>query len=190
MIAVGDRIYEFEKHIHFLGEFRIFPEAVLVVVLQAQYDVILACHGKNLVDTVDDPGKPLLATNLGIALAGEHAADGSWASEPVSHFDQLGFAIDGAFSRIRIGIGEIRRAAKHRHGKTGCGNGLSNLVEIIRLETCEKPVVHLQAVGIERSGHLDPVKDRHRSLTRDLVNITLRKRRDLQGHARVSSQIA
>ena len=55
------------------------------------------------------------------------------------------------------------------------------------LETGEEPVVHLQAVGVERSRHLDPVEDRHRSLACDLVDITLGKSRDLQRHACVSS---
>ena len=160
------------------------------MVLEAQHDVELARDREDLGDALDDPHEPLLAGNLRITLAGEYATDGPWAAQPVGHLDQVRFAIDGSLARIRIGIREIGRAAEHRHGKTGGGDGLSYPVKVIRLETCEEPVVHLQAVGVERSGHLDPVKDRHRSLARDLVNITLGKRRDLQGHARVSSQVA
>ena len=160
------------------------------MVLQAQDDVVLAGDRQDLVDAVDDPLEPLLAADLRVALAGEHPADGARASQPAGHLDQFGFAVDGAFPCVGIGVREIGRAAEHRHGEARRGNGLAHLVEIRRLETGEEPVVHLQAVGIERPRHLDPVEDRHRSIARDLVDVTLGKSRDLQGHAGVSSQVA
>ena len=42
VIAVGDHLEQLEEDIHLLGEFGIFPEAVLVVVFEPEHDVVLS----------------------------------------------------------------------------------------------------------------------------------------------------
>ncbi len=88
MIAVGDRRDQLEEHVHLLGELGILPEAVLVVVFETQDDVVLTGGRQDLVDALDDPVEPLAAADLGIALAGEHAADRPRPAEPPRDFDQ------------------------------------------------------------------------------------------------------
>ena len=144
---------------------------------------MLAGDRQDLVDAVDDPLQPLAAVDLGIALAGEHPADRARAAQPPGDGDQLGLAVDGALARVGVGIGEVGRAAEHRHREARRGDRLAHPVEISRLEAGEEPVVHLQAVGVERPRHLDPVEDRHRSIAGDLVDVALGKSRDLQRHA-------
>ena len=74
--AVGMASSELEEDVLLLRELGVLPEAVLVVVLQAEHDVVLARDGQDLLDALDDPVEPLLAgSTSGIALAGEHAAD-------------------------------------------------------------------------------------------------------------------
>jgi hypothetical protein len=98
----------------------------------------------------------------------------------------LHLALDGAFAAIRVGVGEIGRAAQHGHGEAGVVNGLADPVEISCIQPGEKPVVHLQPVGVERARHLDPVKDRHRALACDLVDVAFREGRELQRHGTLS----
>ena len=131
---------------------------------------------------------PWLAADLGIALTGEHAADRPRPAQPPRHADQLGLAIDGPLPSVRVRIGEIGRAAEHRHREARRVDRLAHPVEVIRLEAGEEPVVHLQAVGVERPGHVDPVEDRHGPIAGNLVDVALREGRDLQGHARTSCE--
>ena len=60
-VAVGDRVEQFEEDVLLLGELGVLPEAVLVVVLQPEHDVVLAGDGQHLLDALDDPVEPLLA---------------------------------------------------------------------------------------------------------------------------------
>ena len=55
-------------------------------------------------------------------------------------------------------------------------------VEVAVLEAGEEAVVHLQAVGVERPGHLDPVEDRHGAVAGDLVEVTFGKRGKFRSH--------
>src|SRR2546423_13966227 len=44
------------------------------------------------------------------------------------------------------------------------------------LEMFEESFIHFQAIRIETPGHLDPIKNRHRSRPGDCIQITFRKR--------------
>ena len=79
---------------------------------------------------VDDPLQPLLPADLRVALAGEHPADGPRPAQPPRHADQFRLAVDGALAAVGIGVGEIGRAAEHRHGEAGRGDRLAHPVEI------------------------------------------------------------
>ena len=79
-----------------------------------------------LVDAVGDPFQPLAAVDLGVALAGEHPADRARAAQPPGHGDQGRLAIDGALARVGIGIGEVGRAAEHRHREARRGDRLAH----------------------------------------------------------------
>ena len=175
MVAVGDRREQLEEHVLLLGELGILPEAVLVVVLQAEDDVVLAGDRQHAVDALDDPFQALSAVDLGIALAGEDAADGPRAAQPAGDADHLGLAVDGPLAAVGVGVGEVGRAAEHRHGEAGRARSPRRRGRGRRLEAGEEAVVHLQAVGVERPGHLDPVEDRHGALAGDLVEVALRE---------------
>jgi len=82
MIAVRDRREQFEEHVLLLGELGIRPEAVLVMVLEAEHDVVLPRHREHAIDALDDPFQPLATVDLGIALAGEDSADGARPAQP------------------------------------------------------------------------------------------------------------
>ena len=93
-VAVGNGVEQLQEDVLLLGELGVLPEAVLVVVLQPQDDVVLAGDRQHRVDALDDPLQPLLAAHLGIALAGEHPADGPRPAQPPGDADHLGLAID------------------------------------------------------------------------------------------------
>ena len=121
---------------------------------------------------------PCRSFDLGIALARENPADRARPAQSPGRGDQCRLAVDGALPAIGIGIREVRRAAQHRHREAGRRDCLCHLIEIGRLKAREKPVVHFQAVGIERTGLIDPVEDRHRAIAGDLVDIALWKSRE------------
>ncbi len=130
----------------------------------------------------DDPFQPLLSTDLGIALAREHPADRPRPAQPSGDANHLDLAVDGPLAGVGVGVGEVGRAAEHGHGEAGAPDRLTDAIEIGRFEAGEEPFVHLQPVGVERPGHLDPVEDRHRPLAGDLVEVALGKGGDLQRH--------
>ena len=99
MGALRDGVEQGEKHVLLLRELRVFPEAVLVVVLEAKHHVVLTGDGKNFVDALDDPLEALVAAHLGIALAGEHPADRAGTAQSPRNGDQLGFPIHGELAR-------------------------------------------------------------------------------------------
>ena len=173
MISIGDHLQQLEEDVHLLGEFGIFPEAVLVVVFQPEHDVVLTGDGKRLIDAFGDPFQPLPSIDFGIALAGENPADRARATQPPRHGDQCRLAIDGALPAVGIGIREVGRAAEHRHREARRGDRVAHLVEIGRFKAREEPVIHFQTVGIKRTGLIDPVEDRHGAIAGDLVDIAL-----------------
>ena len=105
-------------------------------------------------------------------------------AEPAGDADQLGLAVDGPLAGVGVGVGEVGRAAEHRHREPGRADRLADAVEVAVVEAGEEAVVHLQAVGVERPGHLDPVEDRHRPVAGDLVEVALGEGGDLQRHGR------
>ena len=171
--AIGDQLEQLEEDVHLLGEFGILPEAVFVVVFETQDDVVLASDGQRLIDAIGDPFQTLSSFDFGVALAGENPAHGARASQPLCHGDQLRLPIDGTLAGVGVGIGEVGGAAKHRHREACPGDRFSHAIEISRLETGEESVVHLQTIGVERPGLVDPVEHRHRAIAGDLVDITL-----------------
>ena len=122
---------------------------------------MLARDGQHLLDAVDHPLQALLAVDVRIALAAEHAADGARPAQPPGDADHLRLALDGALAPVGVGVGEVGRAAEHRHGEAGLADGLADAVEVAVVQAGEEAVVHLQPVGVERAGHLDPVEHRH-----------------------------
>src|SRR6185503_16260246 len=113
-------------------------------------------------DGLHHPGETLLAADLRVALSAEYAADGTRSTEPAGDANHLRFTVDSALSLIRIGVGEIRRAAEHGHGEAGLLDGFANCVEVGRIEALEKTLIHLETVGVERARHLNPLEDGHR----------------------------
>jgi len=83
------------------------------------------------------------------------------------------FLLNRALAGIGIGVGEVGRAAEHRHLEAGVRNRCPDLVEIVRFQAREEAFVHLQAVGIELPGHFDPFEDRHRAGAGDVVKAAL-----------------
>ena len=184
IFAVGNGVDDLQENVLLLGEFGVFPEAVLVVVLHAEHHVVFPRDRQQLRDRLDHPGDALFAADLRVALAAEDAAHRLRPAQPPTDADHLGLAVQGAFTAVRVGVGEVGRAAEHRHGEAGGADRLADAVEVGGFEAGEKAVVHLQAVGVERPGHVDPVEDRHRPGAGDLVEIALREGGDFQGHKR------
>jgi hypothetical protein len=52
-----------------LGEFGVPPEAIFVVVFQAEDDIVLAGDGQEGFDAFDDAVQAVLAGDFGVALA-------------------------------------------------------------------------------------------------------------------------
>ena len=71
VFALRDGVEQGQEDIHLLGEFDVFPVAVFVVVFQPEDDVVLAGHGDQLVDGVNDPFQTFFDGHIGIALPGE-----------------------------------------------------------------------------------------------------------------------
>ena len=152
------------------------------MVLQPEDHVAFAGHGQHALDAADRPLEPLFAADAGMALAAQDAADHARAAEPARDADQFRFAIDRTLAGVGVGMGEVGRAAEHRHHEAGGVDGFADRIEIPRFEAGEEPVEHLEAVGVELLRHLDPVEDRHRPLAGDLVEVALREGGELQGH--------
>src|SRR5579872_747232 len=68
VLAVGDGVYQIEENILLLSKLGVLPEAVLVVVFQAEDDSILAGDGKDFVDARHNPFEPLLPVNSWMSL--------------------------------------------------------------------------------------------------------------------------
>src|SRR5262245_55429616 len=116
-----------------------------------------------------------------VALAAQHPAGGAWPAEPSRHADQGGLTLHRTLAAISIGIGEVGRAAEHRHRKAGARDRLTHLVDIVVGETYEEAVVHLQPLGVELPRHRDPVEYAHRARAGDLVQVALGKGGDFHG---------
>jgi hypothetical protein len=177
-----DEVEEFEEDVLLLGEFGIAPEAVFVVVFEAEDDVVFAGEGEEGLDAFDDPGEALFAADFGIALAAEDAADGAGAAEATRDEDHGGFPVDGAAAGGGVGVSKVRGAAEHRHVEAGGGDSFADGVEIGGVEGGEEAVVHLEAVGVEGAGHFDPVEDGHGAITGDGVEVTLGESGEAKRH--------
>jgi hypothetical protein len=108
-----------------------------------------------------------------MALAGEDAADRARPAQATGDADHLGLVVDFTLACVGVGVGEVGRAAEHRHREARRGDRLADPVDITVVEAREEAVEHLQAVGVEAPRHLDPVEDRHRPLAGNLVEVTL-----------------
>ena len=126
--------------------------------------------------------RPWRRLDLGIALAGEDPADRA-AGRPAAGRRAISSASRSTarLRRVGVGVGEVGRAAEHRHGEARPRGSPRRPGRGRRLEAGEEAVVHLQPVGVERPGHLDPVEDRHGPVAGDLVDVALREGGDLQG---------
>src|SRR5271157_2162000 len=142
--------------------------------------------GRHSTDAVDDPGQTLLLADLRIALAGENPADRSGTAEPPGRADQFHLPVDRPLATVEVGVREVGRTAEHRHRKAGLVNRLAHTIDVRVVQTREEAIVHLQPVGIEGTGHVNPVEDRHRPVAGNLLDVALRKGGKLQRHGRVS----
>ena len=137
---------------------------------------------QQLVDAGDDPFQALLRLHLRVSWPGEDPADRPRPSQPPRDADQLGLALHRPLPQVGVGVGEVGRAAEHGHRKPRFAERLAHAIEIVVVEAGEEAVVHLQAVGVERAGHRDPVEDRHGAMAGDLFEITLGECGKLQSH--------
>jgi hypothetical protein len=147
-----------------------------------QDDFVFPRHRQDLLDAIDHPLQPLLAVEARIPLPAQHAAHGTWPAQSPRDTDHFRLPFDRAFAPVRVGVGEVGRAAEHRHSEAGVVNSLTDLVQVGRIQAGEEAVVHLQAVGVEGAGHRDPVKYRQRAHAGNLVDVAFRKGRELQRH--------
>ena len=132
-------------------------------------------------NALGDPFDALLAADLGVALPAEHAADGAVAAEQFGDADHLRLVLDCAFAFVGVGVGEVRRAAEHRHLEAGFVDGVADAQDIVVSEAGEEALVHFQAIGIERARHVDPVEDGHGAVARDVIEIAFGKSGDFHG---------
>src|SRR5271157_1034835 len=183
-------IHQRQEDVLLLGKLGIFPEAVLVVVFQTEHDIVFAGDGKHSTDAVDDPGQTLPLANLRIALPGEDPADRSGTTEPPGRADQFYLPVDRSLAPVGVGVREVGRKAEHRHRKAGLVNRLAHAVDVRVVQTREEAIVHLQSVGIEGTGHVNPVEDRHRPVAGNLLDVALRKGGKPQRHGGVSCRLA
>ena len=55
MLALGDGVQQFKEDVHLLRELRVFPESVLIMVLQSQHDIMLPRHREHCFNAFDHP---------------------------------------------------------------------------------------------------------------------------------------
>src|SRR5579871_635345 len=117
-----------------------------------------------------------------MSLTAQHAAYCSRSAKPLRNPDHLYFAIDCFLASIRVGMCEIGRATQHRHHKACLVNGLAHGIDVVVFEAREEILQHLETVGVELLGHLDPLEYSHGPLAGDLLDVTFRKCGDPERH--------
>src|SRR5579864_6497085 len=142
-----------------LGEFRILPEAVLVVVLHAHHDARGLRVRLQLPEAIDDPFQCLVLLEAGPVLARQHAA--VLPAQLGRHAEHLAGTLDFLFPVGGVRLGEVGRIAEHRQFETPRRGRRADLLQGRRIERVEELRIELGAVEFERRGMVDPLEHRH-----------------------------
>ena len=143
------------------------------MVLHRQDDPLFGGMIEQFSDALDHPPDSLLARDLGPPLAGKNTA--VTASEKGTHVDHALLAFDFLPALPRVGLGEVGRAAEHRHGEAAPFERRTHSLEIVRLQRFEKAVVKLHSLDGQVRSHGDPVEQAHAALDHDVIHEALGK---------------
>jgi len=100
ILAFRDGIENGEKNLLLLGELGVSPEAVLVVILQAEHDPVFARHRQQGGDGFRHPLDALLPADFRISLAGKHPAHGPRPTKYPRHANHFSLVLDCVFTGI------------------------------------------------------------------------------------------
>ena len=107
-----DPVDDLEEDVLWLGELRVAPGPVLVVVLHAQHDVPLLGILERAADPVEGAVDPDGARQARIALPAERAAVAG--AEPDGEVDGGFLTLDLAPALVGVGVREVGRETDHR----------------------------------------------------------------------------
>ena len=151
-----DLVHDLEKNILLLGEFRVGPEIVLVVVFHAEHDALAGTVFQHFLDALHHPLHALLARDAGAALAGKHAAEAAAELGDDVHVALLVFHFLAPILRTRLG--EVRRAAQHGHFHFVARVGLADLLQVGIIKAGQGSIIKFQAFDRQVRGHINPLK--------------------------------
>src|SRR4051812_42684009 len=174
-----DLLDDLQKDVLGLGELRVSPRAVLVVILHTQHNVPSLGILERAADALQRARDAFLAREPRMPLATERAAMAG--TQTNGQIDGGLLPIDLALPLLRIRVGKVRREADHGRFLSCRSDQARDWIDIDGRQTTEKPVVMLDPFPAQSRGVLNPLLERN-FLRHEFVELKLRENADAWRH--------
>jgi hypothetical protein len=166
-----------------LGELRVLPEVVLVVVLDDERDAGRRRVGQAGLDALGRQAYAFFTRELGAALPGENST--GEAAQGRRHVDPGLLLLDLLATILRVRVGEIGGAAEHRDAETPVLGEAPVPPPRGGLAQVQEAAVELEPVDLELARHLDPAFEGQRAVDAQPLYPRLGERGEL-GHQQIT----